>query len=94
MSEFHHIPVLAADVLEHLTFPEGQKVRMIDGTLGGGGHSSLLLEKYPDLELLGIDRDEMALENAEKKLAFAKGRFQLFHGEYARMKEFAAANPK
>ena len=91
MSEFHHIPVLAADVLEHLTFPEGQKVRMIDGTLGGGGHSSLLLEKYPDLELLGIDRDEMALENAEKKLAFAKGRFQLFHGEYARMKEFAAA---
>ena len=91
MKDFHHIPVLAADVLEHLTFPEGKKVRMIDGTLGGGGHSSLLLEKYPDLELLGIDRDEMALENAEKKLSFAKGRFQLFHGEYARMKEFAAS---
>ncbi len=89
MSAFHHIPVLAADVLEHLTFPAGRKVRMIDGTLGGGGHSALLLEKYPDLELLGIDRDEMALENAGKKLGFAKGRFQLFHGEYARMREFA-----
>ena len=89
MSVFHHIPVLAEGVLEHLTFPAGRKVRMIDGTLGGGGHSSMLLEKYPQLELLGIDRDEMALENAAKKLAFAGERIHLLHGEYAAMKELA-----
>lgn len=89
MSTFHHIPVLAEGVLEHLVFPTDRKVRMIDGTLGGGGHSSLLLEKYPDLELLGIDRDEMALENAAKKLSFAGSRVHLRHGEYAGMKEYA-----
>ncbi len=89
MSTFHHIPVLAEGVLEHLTFPVGRKVRMIDGTLGGGGHSSMLLEKYPQLELLGIDRDEMALESAAKKLAFAGSRVHLCHGEYAGMKEHA-----
>ena len=49
MSGFNHIPVLAEEVLEHLVFPADRKVRMIDGTLGGGGHSSLLLEKYPQL---------------------------------------------
>ena len=86
MSVFHHIPVLAEGVLEHLVFPADRKVRMI----GGGGHSSLLLEKYPQLELLGIDRDEMALENAAKKLEFAKDRVHFRHGEYANMKEYAA----
>ena len=92
MSEqFHHIPVLAEGVLEHLTFPEGRKVRMIDGTLGGGGHSALLLAKYPELELLGIDRDEFALKNAAEKLAFASNRVHLCHGEYAMMKEHALA---
>ena len=91
MSTFHHIPVLAESVLEYLIFPEDRKVRMIDGTLGGGGHSSMLLEKYPQLELLGIDRDEMALENAAKKLSFAGERVRLCHGEYAAMKELALA---
>lgn len=89
MNGFHHIPVLAGHILEHLTFPSGN-VRMIDGTLGGGGHSSLLLEKYPELELLGIDRDEIALQNAAKKLAFAGERVHLCHGEYADMDEHAA----
>ena len=92
MSEFNHIPVLAEEVLEHLVFPADRKVRMIDGTLGGGGHSSLLLEKYPQLELLGIDRDEMALENAAKKLQFAGNRVHLCHGEYAAMKGLALAH--
>lgn len=90
MSEFHHIPVLAGEILEHLTFPQGRKVRMIDGTLGGGGHTALLLEKYPQLEVLGIDRDEMALENAGKRLEFAGERISCCRGEYARMEEFAA----
>lgn len=90
MNGFHHIPVLAEGVLEHLTFSAGTPARMIDGTLGGGGHSAMLLERYPQLELLGIDRDEMALESAARRLAFAGERVHLCHGEYARMKEYAA----
>lgn len=89
MNKFHHIPVLAEGVLEHLVFPQGRKVRMIDGTLGGGGHSGLLLKKYPELELLGIDRDEMALEAAAENLAFASERVHFRRGEYADMAQFA-----
>ena len=74
--EFHHIPVLKDQVLEYLIFDPERPMRLIDGTVGGGGHSSLLLERYSKLELLGIDRDDMALNAAAKRLAFAgKGIF-------------------
>ena len=90
--EFHHIPVLKDAVLEHLTFDDSRMVRMIDGTVGGGGHSALLLERYPLLELLGIDRDEMALQAAAKRLAFAGNRVKLVRGNYADLAEIARAN--
>ena len=51
---FEHISVLKNEVLENLTFSTSAPARLIDGTLGGGGHSFALLEKYPLLELLGI----------------------------------------
>ena len=66
--QFHHLPVLYREVVEHLTFDPDRRMRLIDGTIGGGGHSSLLLERYPKLELLGIDRDDLALAAAKKKL--------------------------
>ena len=84
---FHHLPVLYREVLDTLTFAPDQHLRLIDGTVGGGGHSSMLLERYPKLELLGIDRDDLALAAAEKKLAFASSRVTLVRGNYA---EFAA----
>ena len=52
--QFHHLPVLYREVVEHLTFDPDRRMRLIDGTIGGGGHSSLLLERYPKLELLGM----------------------------------------
>lgn len=82
-NQFHHIPVLKDAVLEYLTFPEDRPVRLIDGTVGGGGHSSLLLERYSKLELLGIDRDDMALSAAAKRLSFAGNRVKLERGCYA-----------
>ena len=81
--QFNHIPVLKDAVLEYLTFPEDRPARMVDGTVGGGGHSALLLEKYPKLELLGIDRDDMALSAAKEKLSFAGDRVTLVRGCYA-----------
>ena len=56
---------------------------MIDGTLGNGGHTRLMLEKNPQLHVLGIDRDTAALERAEKNLAEFGDRFTAVHGEFA-----------
>lgn len=80
---FHHIPVLKDAVLEYLTFDPKRPARLIDGTIGGGGHSALLLERYSKLELIGIDRDDMALNAAAKRLAFAGNRVTLERGCYA-----------
>ena len=90
MAEFEHIPVLWREVLEHLTFPEDRPVRLIDGTVGGGGHSSLLLKKYPQMELLGIDRDSAALKKAGETLAFAGDRVTLRRGDYSSLADAAA----
>jgi len=86
---FEHIPVLGREVVETLTFPEERAARLIDGTVGGGGHSALLLAKYPRLELLGIDRDDAALDKAAETLAFAKERVRLVRGSYSEMGCFA-----
>ena len=63
------MPVLADAVVagaEHLPHHNGV---LIDATLGGGGHSSLLLEKYPGLRLIGLDQDATALAAATERLA-------------------------
>ncbi len=76
-----HIPVLAAEVVEFLS--EKRPLKMIDGTLGNGGHSRLMLEKNPQLEILGIDRDPAALERASENLREFGSRFCCVHGEFA-----------
>lgn len=86
---FEHIPVLGREVVKYLTFPEERPARLIDGTVGGGGHSAMLLAKYPQLELLGIDRDEDALAKAGETLAFAGERVRLVHGSYSEMVRLA-----
>jgi 16S rRNA (cytosine1402-N4)-methyltransferase len=47
----------------------GAPPRLIDATLGGGGHSALLLEDHPQLELIGLDQDPTARAAAAERLA-------------------------
>lgn len=86
-----HIPVLPEAVCSFLA-PESRTVRrIIDGTVGYGGHSSMLLKCKPEAELLGLDRDEDALAAARERLAFAGDRVHLMHSDYSRMADRAAA---
>ncbi|HBT47530.1 MAG TPA: 16S rRNA (cytosine(1402)-N(4))-methyltransferase [Peptococcaceae bacterium] len=65
--EFRHEPVLLSQVVEFLDPQPGEI--FVDGTVGGGGHASALLERLqPGGLLLGLDRDEEALAAASERL--------------------------
>jgi 16S rRNA (cytosine1402-N4)-methyltransferase len=87
-SAFHHQPVLAAEVLEAFAAlpergPNGGPPRLIDCTLGGGGHSALLLEAHPGLELIGLDQDPTARSAAAEALAPFSGRASIIATNFA-----------
>jgi 16S rRNA (cytosine1402-N4)-methyltransferase len=65
VSEFVHESVLAREIVEALR-PEPGKL-LLDGTLGGGGHSLLLLER--GASVIGVDKDPRALAAARARLA-------------------------
>jgi 16S rRNA (cytosine1402-N4)-methyltransferase len=67
-----HVPVLPAEVLESLDPQPGQIV--VDGTLGGGGHTRLIAERLAaggdrNTYVLALDRDPAAIAAAERNLA-------------------------
>ncbi|MGO8969643.1 MAG: 16S rRNA (cytosine(1402)-N(4))-methyltransferase RsmH [Myxococcaceae bacterium] len=63
--EFAHQTVLRDEVVDVLAPRAGQ--RMVDATLGGGGHAEALLER--GAEVIGVDRDPAALAAASARLA-------------------------
>lgn len=75
-----HRPVMPAEVLD-LLVPEGAGL-VIDCTLGMGGHTELLLERDPELQVLGIDRDAESIALARQRLARFGSRFTAVHGDY------------
>ena len=75
----YHAPVLVAEVLAALAGAH----RVLDGTLGGGGHAVALLES--DADVTGLDRDPDAIVAARGRLAeYARaGRFRAARGNFA-----------
>ncbi len=82
MKELAHIPVLAEEVLHYLT-PESGKL-YCDGTLGGGGHTRLILERSsPDGRVIAIDRDPVALAMGSSAVAEFSERAHFVQGRFA-----------
>ena len=79
-----HIPVLLQPVLDALLPAE----RIIDGTLGAGGHSGALLAGGAG-EVLGLDADPAALELAQENLTQWGDRMHFAHTSYIQMAEAA-----
>jgi 16S rRNA (cytosine1402-N4)-methyltransferase len=63
----YHEPVLGAEVLDFLE-PHGAGL-YLDGTVGGGGHTRLILQRCPQCRVLAVDRDPDAIEHARISLA-------------------------
>jgi len=84
--EFRHTPVMPEEALSFLAPRSGGVY--VDGTLGGGGHSRLILEtSSPNGILYAFDRDQTALAAAGKRLAAFGDRFHLIHANFAEMAE-------
>jgi len=60
---------------------------VIDATLGMGGHAEALLERYPNLLVVGIDRDTEAIKIASNRLAKFGARFTFVHAVFDQMPE-------
>jgi len=73
-----HIPVLLNETVG-LYKEMPQKGYFIDCTLGFGGHSEAVLEKYPDIKLIGIDQDIEAMNFAKKRLERFGNRVQFIN---------------
>ena len=83
---FHHIPVMLPEVLQWLNAGPGKTI--VDGTLGGGGHSEAVLQS--GAALYGIDRDADALNAATKRLE-KYSNFHPIHGNFHDIKELIIA---
>ena len=59
-SFFNHKSVMVDQIISSINnFPQelNKKFIGIDSTLGGGGHSFELLNKFPNLQMIGLDQD-------------------------------------
>ena len=84
MSEFHHVSVLLWECIDGLNIkPDGIYV---DGTLGGAGHSSQIAVRLTTGRLIGIDRDQVALQAAGERLAPYGDRVTLVHSNFCEIK--------
>lgn len=81
-----HVPVLL-DTVCTLLRPsvEREGAVLVDATLGLGGHTRALLEEFPNLTVVGIDRDERALSIAQGRLASFGERVHLVHDTFDNM---------
>lgn len=73
MNEYNHIPVLLSEVLETFKYLNNTEDPIfVDGTLGLGGHSLAIAEKFrienKELRIIGIDKDREALKIAQKRI--------------------------
>jgi 16S rRNA (cytosine1402-N4)-methyltransferase len=80
LSQKNHRPVLLRETIESLAVERGGL--FVDCTVGLGGHSEAILQTSPDAQVLGIDRDEEALQLARERLAEFGGRFRAVRADF------------
>lgn len=91
-----HIPVALDRCIELLTpaieysLINHPSTYVVDATLGLGGHTRALLSKFPSLMVIGIDRDEIAIELARENVAPYGQRLLVSHSTYGEIDEILA----
>jgi len=84
---FTHSPVMVTEVVAALRARPGG--RYADGTIGGAGHAAAILAaSSPTGWLSGCDRDGVAIEAAQARLAEYSGRFEIRQGNFAELADW------
>ncbi len=82
-ADTYHLPVFPAEIADWMAASADKFI--IDGTLGGGGHSEIFLKS--GARVLGVDRDPEALAHARARLASYGERFSTWEGNFSRIRE-------
>ena len=84
-----HVSVLLERCTELLSpaIERSKNPVVVDATLGSGGHTEALLQKFSNLVVIGIDRDKDAIALATSRLAAFGDRFKSVHAVYDRLQE-------
>lgn len=83
-SSNYHVSVLPKETQEWMAASPDKFI--IDGTLGGGGHSEMFLES--GARVLGVDRDPEALAHATARLERFGNRFRTWQGNFADLRDY------
>lgn len=84
-SGFSHLSVMPRETMEYLACSPGAVV--VDCTVGGGGHAGLIVEAIgASGMLIGIDRDDDALQEARATLTMFGGRVKLVKANFSRLR--------
>src|SRR5262245_44969452 len=83
-----HVPVMVGQVVRGLR--PRPDARLVDATVGLGGHAAALLDAAPGARLLGIDRDPAALAVAEESLGRFGDRVRLRRGSFGEIASMLA----
>ena len=82
MTQFAHVPVMPGEVTEGLNIKENGIY--LDCTLGGGGHSELILKKLTTGRLIATDKDEEAIAFAKERLKEYGDKIIFVHSDFKR----------
>ncbi len=89
-----HVPVLLDRCLEllepALTAPGERRRVVVDATLGLGGHTEAMLRRFPDVHVVGVDRDTEALARAQARLEPVGDRVTSAHAVYDELPDVLA----
>lgn len=80
MDKVYHVPIMASEISEMLKIkPDGV---YFDGTLGGGGHSEMILSQLGSGTLIATDKDDDALNFAKARLEKFGDIFKSYKSDY------------
>lgn len=84
--QFSHKPVLLDETMKYLALKPGEII--LDGTVGGGGHSRAILERIvPGGRLIAVDQDRSALSAAKMVLSQWQEQIDFVHDNFSNIKE-------